>query len=236
MCAAPSKRLLKDINDIITNGPKDGIYFKHVKEGDYSKFRMMIIGPKGPYENCLFFFTISFAKPYPLESPTVKFHCPYSIRCHPNLYRNASDLRDGKVCLSILGTWSGPPWTPMMTFTTIAQTILMILDDHPLCNEPAYYNSKGKDIVNKYTDYVEYVCLKESAQLYQKALNGKLPEDFADFQAEILNTLLTRKERIDAQIISINTKHIGKKVSTSDCYGNKSYVGEVYHIDPIVLA
>lgn len=235
MQKGPSKRLIKDVNEIITNGPKDGIYFKFVKDNDYSQFRMMILGPKGPYENCLFFFTISFAKPYPLESPTVKFHCPYTIRCHPNLYKNASDLRDGKVCLSILGTWSGPPWTPMMTFTTIAQTILMILDDNPLCNEPAYYKSKGSEIVNKYTEYVEYVCLKESANLYQRALKGDFPEDFADFKSEILNTLLTRKERIDAQIESINKKHIGKKVKSGDCYSNQSYVGQPYYIDPILL-
>jgi ubiquitin-protein ligase len=233
MQTAPSKRLIKDVNDIITNGPKEGIYFKFVKENDYTKFRMMIIGPKGPYENCLFFFTVSFAKPYPLDSPTVKFHCSYSIRCHPNLYRNQYDLRDGKVCLSILGTWSGPPWTPMMTFTTIAQTVLMILDDNPLCNEPAYYNSKGTDKVTKYTEYVEYVCLKESAVLYQKALKGEFSEDFADFKSEILNTLLTRKERIDAQIEAINTKHAGKKVKSGDSYGNQSYAGENYHIDPI---
>ena len=46
MQTAPSKRLIKDVNDIITNGPKEGIYFKFVKENDYTKFRMMIIGPK----------------------------------------------------------------------------------------------------------------------------------------------------------------------------------------------
>jgi ubiquitin-protein ligase len=233
MQPAPSKRLVKDVNDIITYGSKEGIYFKFVNQNDYTKFRMMIVGPKGPYENCLFFFTISFDKQYPINSPTVKFHCPYSIRCHPNLYRNSSDLRDGKVCLSILGTWSGPCWTPMMSFTTIAQTILMILDDNPLCNEPAFYNSKGTDKVNKYTEYVEYVCLKESTALYQKALAGNFPEDFADFKPEILNTLLTRKERIDAQIEAINKKHVGKKVKSSDCYGNSSYVDEEYHIQPI---
>lgn len=233
MQSIPSKRLVKDVNDIITNGPKEGIYFKLVN--NYEKFRMLIVGPKGPYENCLFFFNIDEKNAngkYPLNPPTVKFHCPYSIRCHPNLYKNSYNLQDGKVCLSILGTWSGPPWTPMMTFTTIAQTILMILDDNPLCNEPCYYNSKGSTKVNNYTNYVEYVCLKESVDLYKKALNDNLPEEFSDFKCEILN-ILSRKDRINEQIANLNKKHLGKKVQSSDCYGNTSYAGQEYYIEPI---
>jgi len=40
---------------------------------------------------------------YPIVPPTVKFIQHSGMRIHPNLYV------EGKVCLSILGTWAGEP-------------------------------------------------------------------------------------------------------------------------------
>ena len=38
----------------------------------------------------------------------------------------------GKVCLSILGTWAGPKWTSIMDITTVLLTIQSLLDKNPL--------------------------------------------------------------------------------------------------------
>jgi len=54
---------------------------------------------------------------------------------HPNMYEN------GKLCLSILGTWQGPGWLPTMTIETIGHTISSLLDSNPLNNEPGFVNS-----------------------------------------------------------------------------------------------
>jgi hypothetical protein len=43
---------------------------------------------------------------------------------------------DGKVCLSILGTWSGPKWSPALTTTSVMATIQSLLDENPIRNEP----------------------------------------------------------------------------------------------------
>ena len=82
----PPKRLLRDFKKLQEEGPEEGIFVKCVVDGDLSELRMMIVGPKGPYYMCLFFFHIKFPQPYPLSPPEVKFHCPYSIRCHPNSF------------------------------------------------------------------------------------------------------------------------------------------------------
>jgi len=222
-----SKRLTRDYEMVANEGPPMGIFVRS-KTNSITVLRMMLVGPKGPYENCLFFFDIDFPKPYPINSPHVTFHCPYSIRAHPNLYQG----RAGKVCLSILGTWAGEPWTPMMTLMTIAQTILMILDDTPLRNEPGYVNSSLATI-QPYTDYVQYVCLKESVNLYRQALTGSLPAEFADFGDAIMSNLINRKERINAQIAELMTKTKDKYVDPHGFYGNKSYVNEKYFIEPI---
>ncbi|CAE7840756.1 UBC23 [Symbiodinium sp. CCMP2592] len=73
-------------------------------------FRAMVVGPPGtPYSDVPFFFDLSLSPQYPSEPPLVYFMANYVNSCeklNPNLYN------DGKVCLSILGTWAGPGWDP----------------------------------------------------------------------------------------------------------------------------
>ena len=61
------------------------------------------------------------------------------MRFNPNLYEN------GKVCLSLLGTWSGPSWDPKNS--TLLQVFLslqsMIFISDPYFNEPGYEASRA---------------------------------------------------------------------------------------------
>ena len=55
-----------------------------------------------------------------------------SVRFNPNLYA------DGKVCLSLLGTYEGPRWSPGGSIYQVLVSIQgMILGvTHPIYNEP----------------------------------------------------------------------------------------------------
>jgi ubiquitin-protein ligase len=57
-----------------------------------------------------------------------------AVRFNPNLYNN------GKVCLSLLGTWSGPSWDPATS--TVLQILVslqaMVFCPNPFFNEPGY--------------------------------------------------------------------------------------------------
>ena len=48
--------------------------------------------------------------------------CGGQVRYNPNLYRN------GKVCLSILGTWNGLGWSPALYLLSVLLSIKMNLD------------------------------------------------------------------------------------------------------------
>ena len=62
----------------------------------------MIHGPKNtPYEDGLFFFDVRLPKDYPTSPPRLHYISYCAERLNPNLYE------DGKVCVSLLGTWSG---------------------------------------------------------------------------------------------------------------------------------
>ena len=62
----------------------------------------MIVGPSStPYEDGLFFFDVQLPNDYPNDPPAVHYVAYCRDRLNPNLYE------DGKVCVSLLGTWSG---------------------------------------------------------------------------------------------------------------------------------
>ena len=63
---------------------------------------VMIIGPKKtPYEDVPFFFDIQLPNDYPKSPPIFHYISFCTDRLNPNLYD------DGKVCVSLLGTWEG---------------------------------------------------------------------------------------------------------------------------------
>jgi ubiquitin-protein ligase len=96
-----------------------------------------IIGPEQtPYANGLFEFDIYFPSEYPQIPPKVLLRTTDSgtVRFNPNLYAN------GKVCLSLLGTWNGPGWDPLNS--TLLQVLVsmqsLIFVSNPYFNEPGY--------------------------------------------------------------------------------------------------
>jgi len=98
-------------------------------------------GPEDtPYGFGCFLFDIHFSD-YPKRAPQVKFLTTGGgrIRFNPNLYQC------GKVCLSLLGTWSGPGWQP--NASTLLQVLVsiqgLILVPDPYYNEPGFSNSQN---------------------------------------------------------------------------------------------
>lgn len=65
-------------------------------------FSALIKGPtRTPYEDGLFLFDIQLPNIYPAVPPLFRYLSQCSGRLNPNLYDN------GKVCVSLLGTWIG---------------------------------------------------------------------------------------------------------------------------------
>jgi len=120
--------------------PADRSIFVRSIDAHQSLFRACIIGPaKTPYQDVPFIFDCYLPPTYPQVPP--KVHCmPVwgNERLNPNLYA------DGKVCLSLLGTWDGPGWDSKTS--TLHQVFLsllaLVLVEHPYYNEPGYEKHK----------------------------------------------------------------------------------------------
>ncbi|CAN6810780.1 unnamed protein product [Brassica oleracea] len=125
-----------------TQNKKKEMIFVRAYESRMDLLRAVIIGADGtPYHDGLFFFDIFFPDTYPSVPPVVHYHSG-GLGINPNLYGC------GKVCLSLLGTWSGSSkekWLPNKS--TMLQVLVsiqgLILNEKPYFNEPGLARTSG---------------------------------------------------------------------------------------------
>uniref|UniRef100_A0A2K6DFV2 Ubiquitin-conjugating enzyme E2 Z n=1 Tax=Macaca nemestrina TaxID=9545 RepID=A0A2K6DFV2_MACNE len=102
---------------------------------DMTKIHALITGPfDTPYEGGFFLFVFRCPPDYPIHPPRVKLMTTgnNTVRFNPNFYRN------GKVCLSILGTWTGPAWSPAQSISSVLISIQSLMTENPYHNEPGF--------------------------------------------------------------------------------------------------
>ncbi|KAG8962660.1 hypothetical protein FRC03_003913 [Tulasnella sp. 419] len=139
-----SLAIAKELAVLTTNLPVawNSSVFLRVDETRVDVIKALITGPEGtPYHNGCFLFDIFLGASYNSAPPSVKYMTTNNgrFRFNPNLYA------DGKVCLSLLGTWSGPGW--ISGKSTLLQVLIsiqsMILCEEPYLNEPGWANDGG---------------------------------------------------------------------------------------------
>jgi ubiquitin-conjugating enzyme E2 Z len=144
MTEISKKRILRDLNTVHESA-LPGIHILSDERNIYNLL-FLIIGPEDtPYSGGFFLFELVFPPEYPFKPPTVEIRTTNArYRFNPNFYL------EGKVCLSILGTWPGEPWEPIMDLRIILLSIQSRLNQCPLENEPGYerVSSREKQIYN----------------------------------------------------------------------------------------
>ena len=212
------QRIIKrDIKSIQEKNLNDmGIYIEF-NENNMLEANAMIIGPKDSlYENGILFFKIKFPHNYPYSPPNVLYVSRGSNRIHPNLYTGtANDNYLGKVCLSILGTWSGPQWTTIMDISSVLISIQSLLDENPLDHEPGFSGKETQAHIN-YKRCVEYETIRT---LILK--NGfDLPEPYNCFSGVIQSHIQSLKSKL----------HNFLEDRVNSTYNNKIMVMPMYNI------
>jgi len=140
--------------------------FVRVDEDRIDVMSALITGPSDtPYSNGCFVFDIFFPSDYPNGPPHVwlKTTGSNTFRFNPNLYDT------GKVCLSLLGTWSGAQgetWNKdTSTFLQVLVSIQsLILVPDPYFNEPGYERdigtSHGRTASRNYNTNIREGCVR----------------------------------------------------------------------------
>lgn len=209
-------RIKCDMDNIINNPlENDGIYVKF-DESNIFHAKALIIGVKEtPYEGGFFVFDINFPDNYPLSPPTLKFETiDTTIRFNPNLYR------EGKVCLSIINTFSEPQWTPCNSLRSVLISILaMVFNNYPLQNEPGHQNDPI-NILERYNQFVQYQTLNVNViriiETYEQLKDSVFHEYFLD----IMKQNIINKYDIYNRLIQQLLENDGKLIETE--YGMKT--------------
>lgn len=168
-------KIMRDWRILQGNLP-DSIHVQ-VYETRIDLLRAVIIGPAGtPYHDGLFFFDIFLPSDYPNIPPQVYYHS-HGYRLNPNLYHN------GKLCLSLINTWSGTKHEKWTNESTILQLLVsiqgLVLKSRPYFNEPflSPWNSTRRS--NRYNENAFIL----SCTTMQKIIK-RPPQNFESFVVE----------------------------------------------------
>lgn len=209
MASQVSKRLLADIAELQQPLYQDsGIIYIPNDENLYWGVACVFGPADSPYEDCPMVYRFQIPQTFPFDSPKVTFHThDGQTRFHPNMYI------DGKCCLSILGTWSGPPWASTMRLSTILVTLQSLLDNDPLRHEPSYTSGSRRDECKQYRDAVELACIRYCLERVEEIQKKKpLPTPLhlfeAQFVARIPGMLERFVKRLHARIQADADSHV----------------------------
>ena len=200
MTKESSRRVVKEIASWIHEENKKGAFPVHffasilvrVDEKNMRCMRVMMTGPPDtPYDNGVFIFDLYITDNYPENSPSLVFLNNGGKRYNPNLYA------DGKVCLSLLGTWNGPAWDVKSStiFQLLASVQSQILIPDPYFNEPGHESSYGTDGGKEqskiYNNHIRYfvMCYSILAVL-------KNPNTYPEFESAIKKHFAIKKDYI----------------------------------------
>lgn len=124
------------------------------KDEDVRHVRAIIIGPpETPYEFGFFEFQIKFGREYPTKPPAVTAVTTNGgrTRFNPNIYAQ------GKVCLSILGTWRGErgeEWSSAQGLESVLISIQSLMSANPYENEPGFEDANSEKDKVAQAEYV----------------------------------------------------------------------------------
>lgn len=122
-CTVRAKRDLAEFNA----QPPPGI-FVAAEENDVTKVHAIIVGPVGtPYEGGFFQFLLRFPTDYPMSPPRLRHVTTDAGR----VLFNQHFYRSGEVCLSILGTTTGPAWSPVQTLSSVLVSVQSMMVEKP---------------------------------------------------------------------------------------------------------
>ncbi|KAG8467439.1 hypothetical protein KFE25_000755 [Diacronema lutheri] len=167
--------------------------FALADEDDILHWTALIVGPPhSPYGLGMFHFDMRFPKDYPNSPPRVLITTTSSgtVRFNPNLYNN------GKVCLSILGTWksesSGEQWSSVQNVLSVLLSIQSLMHDKPYHNEPSFEDDDGSGDVERYNEKIAHETLRVAVvDTMEDTLQARAPPNgatpaFADLRKQLL--------------------------------------------------
>ena len=191
------KRMVQELSILRKSVPVEfgaSIYISMDPE-NISVLRVLITGPHDtPYDSGCYIFDVFIPTEFPNGPPLVYMLNTGNVRFNPNLYNC------GKVCLSILGTWTGSKGESWNKDTSSLLQVFMsiqslILIDEPFFNEPGYENSinteRGRESSRSYNNKIRMYTMRHAMR--ELIINSK---EYPQFIEIIKNHFRIKKDHI----------------------------------------
>lgn len=178
------RRVQREVRQICQDPPPGCFVFPDDKQS--TVLHCLVAGTADtPYEGGMFYFYIACPDDYPMQPPRVKILTGLGkCRFNPNLYK------DGKVCLSILNTWHGPVWSPVLSIASVLMSIQSLMNAKPYHNEPGFEEERYPGECEAYNDVVRHETLRYAVLGMLTQLDqGSLPRCFAPVMEDIFLTM-----------------------------------------------
>lgn len=222
------KRAVADAKELQSALYKDSGIFYAMEDTNVMYGRACIFGPKDtPYEDCPMLYNFEISDMFPFDPPKVTFITSDGhTRFHPNMYR------EGKVCLSILGTWQGEKWSSVMRLSTILVTLQSLMDTNPLKHEPGYA-STNTTVHTLYAKCIEYRCIAYILNYIEHYTNyGIVSQELQPFKEEMIDRIPETLNRLETRLKILVEK--GEETFAGLPYGLSDSTNYVKYLDRVV--
>eukprot|EP00294_Goniomonas_avonlea_P003295 CAMPEP_0114542880 /NCGR_PEP_ID=MMETSP0114-20121206/2061_1 /TAXON_ID=31324 /ORGANISM="Goniomonas sp, Strain m" /LENGTH=478 /DNA_ID=CAMNT_0001727187 /DNA_START=68 /DNA_END=1504 /DNA_ORIENTATION=+ len=196
-----SKRLVTEVQRMYQEAEREPCptYFVHTEDSAVDHWQVLVLGPSNsPYANAAFEMSMKFDASYPIQPPSCQWlttDCG-RVRYGPNLYAG------GKICLSILGTYSGEKWSAAMRGNSVILATQSLMDDEPFSKEPGFEKalaSRGHPEALEYNDKLCHEVIRHAVcDQVEKALAGTLSSVFNQHRLELFRQYLCQFEALAA--------------------------------------
>mmetsp|Transcript_8777 Transcript_8777/g.18221 ORF Transcript_8777/g.18221 Transcript_8777/m.18221 type:complete len:329 (+) Transcript_8777:3-989(+) len=175
----------------------DATVFVRQDETMMNVWRAMLTGPVDtPYALGCFVFDIFCPPEYPAIPPLVHFETTGggTVKFNPNLYA------DGKVCLSLIGTFSGvnatEKWDPQRSslYQVLVSIQSQILVPHPIVNEPGYDSRESSAQSKEYNARLRLDTMRH-------AMIAQLRNPPVGFESAVIKHFERQRDRILRQCL-----------------------------------
>ena len=160
------RRIMHEISNLNESLPCQAThaFFVRFDQHHCEFMKILITGVQDtPYAHGCYVFDVYCDPNFPTKPPRVLLETTGSnvVRFNPNLYK------DGKVCLSLLGTWKGVSselWSKSSTLLQVCTSIQsMIMTASPIENEPGEADKQGAGSRNLgYCNIIRYATVKHA--------------------------------------------------------------------------
>lgn len=96
------------------------------------------------------------------------------------------------MCLSTLGTWAGPGWSPIQNLGSVCLSIQSLMNENPIHNEPGFETNQSLQHIEDYNNIIRHETIRIAVieMTNGSDMANELPESLTKIVGEMYREFL----------------------------------------------